>query len=641
MTAAESSHPEGSDSTRRNAAGGKPTDAAEVPDSARILASGLAGRYRLVRTLGKGGFANVYLAHDSVLDQDVAIKILKLGLASKADQDRFLFEARVGAKLRHPNIANVFDIVQTSEGLQMIMEYYPAGTLGERLKAGGALKPRQATDVARQVAQALSHAHRHSIVHRDVKPANIFFSHDGMVKLGDFGIAANSELHEFTQTGMIIGTPLYMAPEQSTDSRDVDPRADLYALGLTLYHMLTGRPPRVLELEKIPEAFRRLISVATDHDRTKRVVSAQQFIAMLDQIDALPRTAAVTLARDEVLYPETRIETRETEGATPGGESSANSASTTRTDASQPPPFYPDLQSSTNTGIDTAALASTITAQHTTNSRIWMMIAVAALIVMAGMGAAMFYSVWNLRQNSIVAIQPTDAPTSPTMVLGQGGGNADVAPEATASPTPSPTPTPTVTVTPVIAVQPISATPVPPREVAVAPIAATPDASQTPRVRSGGPEAPKTFGEVLMRPRPDVPREIQTATRLIFEPGTTRLKSIEKPSDRITYDSALAGLESMISAPGRRPMALETFLLSFVYLRLERLDEASKAFAIAWSLNLATATAAQPGQGGPGNQRPRGPLRLPITRGELERDFNLTAQEVGLLFKSVPAATVQ
>ncbi len=263
-------------------------------DSASNLPVSLQSRYRLVSVLGKGGFANVYLAYDNVLDQQVAIKVLKLNLASANDRDRFLFEARVGAKLRHPNIINIFDIIQTADGLQMVMEFVPGGTLSERIKKKGPVPPREAIDIMRQVATALSHAHKSSIIHRDVKPANIFVTGDGSVKLGDFGIAAHSDSHEYTQTGMIIGTPLYMPPEQSSDSRDVDPRTDVYALGLTLYHMLTGLPPRVVDLDIVPTQFRALIKSATAQNRHERLVSMGQFIAQLDQIKDKAQTVHLT-----------------------------------------------------------------------------------------------------------------------------------------------------------------------------------------------------------------------------------------------------------------------------------------------------------------------------------------------------------
>ncbi|MCE5228438.1 serine/threonine protein kinase [bacterium] len=254
-------------------------------DSDSALPQSLQGRYKLLRVLGKGGFATVYLAHDNVLDQQVAIKILKLSMTSKADQERFLREARIGARLRHHNIAQVFDIILAPDGLQMIMEFCPGGTLAELIKSKGALKPARAIQIAREVGHALAHAHQHQFIHRDVKPANVFFMNDGAVKLGDFGIAASVTSHEYTQTGMIIGTPIYMAPEQSSDSRDVDPRADIYSLGLTLYVMLTGHSPRVIDLDLVPPAFRSLIKHATYPDRNQRMVSAEQFCATLDQIE--------------------------------------------------------------------------------------------------------------------------------------------------------------------------------------------------------------------------------------------------------------------------------------------------------------------------------------------------------------------
>lgn len=261
------------------------------------LPASLQGRYQLLRLLGKGGFATVYLAHDSVLDQQVAIKILKLGMTSKSDEERFLREARIGARLRHPHIAQVYDIVLSPDGLQMIMEFCPGGTLADLIKSKGALKPQRAIQVARQVGQALAHAHQHQFIHRDVKPANVFFMNDGSIKLGDFGIAASVTSHEYTQTGMIIGTPIYMAPEQSSDSRDVDPRADIYSLGLTLYVMLTGHSPRVIDLDLVPPAFRSLIKHATCADRNQRMVSAEQFCATLDQIERELKEATQTKSK--------------------------------------------------------------------------------------------------------------------------------------------------------------------------------------------------------------------------------------------------------------------------------------------------------------------------------------------------------
>lgn len=257
--------------------------AGSAADDGFDLTGALRDRYRLVSLLGKGGFGIVYLAHDRILDQDVAIKVLKFGLSSENDRQRFIFEARTGAKLRHPAIVNVFDILQTDEGLQLIMEYYPGGTLSQLIKREGRLDSRRALEYTRQIATGLAYAHKKQIIHRDIKPANVFIAGDDIVKLGDFGIATNTELHEHTATGEIMGTPLYMAPEQTRNSKDVDPRSDLFALGMTLYHMLTGKPPRVVDLEALDFPLRDLIRGVTSYERKDRPVSAEQFIALIDK----------------------------------------------------------------------------------------------------------------------------------------------------------------------------------------------------------------------------------------------------------------------------------------------------------------------------------------------------------------------
>lgn len=240
-------------------------------------------RYRLIRVLGKGGFGVVYLAHDRVLEQDVAIKILKLNLAGDGYRKRFIFEARTAAKLRHSSIVNVFDIRQTKSGLQLVMEYYPGGTLDQLIRKEKKIDPKRALELLRQVAVGLSYAHDKNIIHRDIKPGNIFFGDDETVKLGDFGICAHYEHHDNTMTGEVIGTPYYMAPEQARDSTDVDPRSDIYALGLTLYHMVSGKPPRVVNLQLVPQPLRRFIAKTTAEDRSERPASCRQLIALIDR----------------------------------------------------------------------------------------------------------------------------------------------------------------------------------------------------------------------------------------------------------------------------------------------------------------------------------------------------------------------
>ena len=430
----------------------------EPPDTANALPQSLQSRYRLIRVLGKGGFANVYLAYDSVLDQQVAIKILKLGLASRTDHERFLLEARIGAKLRHPNIATVFDIVQTPDGLQMVMEYYPGGTLTDRIKTKGPMRHREAIDIIRQVAQALAYAHQRAIVHRDIKPANIFLAGDGMVKLGDFGIATHTENHEYTQTGVIIGTPLYMAPEQASDSRDVDPRTDIYALGLTLYHMLTGRPPRVVDLEAIPVPFRKLIKSSTESNRNERLVSAEQFIAMLDQIElgsgAITATPLAGL-RDKA-ETELDLDTDSPGPSTPSEQLLAGQTS--------PPAVR--MGENENVSTQTPGLAAPATAQPPMNRpfppRAWQ--AIAALLIFGTLATGIIvYLMTGQEKKGPTASNPVVAASSPTSQPARIAKNSQTAqpaaePTATARPVvPAPSPvkqilvaqaTPTVAVTP-------------------------------------------------------------------------------------------------------------------------------------------------------------------------------------------------
>ncbi|MBI1783890.1 serine/threonine protein kinase, partial [Candidatus Sumerlaeota bacterium] len=246
------------------------------------LSQSFRERYQIIRILGKGGFGTVYLAHDRVLDQHVAIKVLTLTSATGNELKRFIFEARTSAKLRHPAIVNVFDIVQHEGKLQLVMEYYPGGSLSQLIKDKGAIPPVQALLCTRQIAAGLGFAHKNGIIHRDIKPANIFLAGDDIVKLGDFGIAAHAEHHENTMTGEVMGSPLYMSPEQTKDSKNIDGRSDLYSLGLTLYHMLTGEPPRVLDMDDLHPLLRPLLKSVTAFELNDRPANAEEFIQRID-----------------------------------------------------------------------------------------------------------------------------------------------------------------------------------------------------------------------------------------------------------------------------------------------------------------------------------------------------------------------
>ncbi|MGH3089023.1 MAG: protein kinase domain-containing protein, partial [Rubrobacteraceae bacterium] len=202
-------------------------------------------RYGIIRPLGSGGMAEVYLAHDEVLDQDVAMKVLRRQYADdKEFVRRFRREARNAAKLRsHRNIVPVYDGGRTKDGAYFIvMEYVPGGTLKERIEREGPLSCATAIEVSAQVARALQEAHKSEVIHRDIKPQNILLTETGEVKVADFGIARAASSTTLTQADSVMGTAQYIAPEQ-VKGETATPRSDLYSLGVTLYEMLTGDVP--------------------------------------------------------------------------------------------------------------------------------------------------------------------------------------------------------------------------------------------------------------------------------------------------------------------------------------------------------------------------------------------------------------
>ena len=199
-----------------------------------------AGRYRLERPLGHGGMATVYLAQDEELHRPVAIKLLAENLAGDAAfRKRFLREARVAARLSHPNVVSVYDAGEAEDGRSFIvMEYVPGTTFAEL----GQIAPEEAVELAIQACRGLAHAHAAGLVHRDVKPQNLLLREDGTVKVADFGIARAAEATALTQVGTVLGTAAYLSPEQAL-GENVTTATDVYALGAVLYELMAGRPP--------------------------------------------------------------------------------------------------------------------------------------------------------------------------------------------------------------------------------------------------------------------------------------------------------------------------------------------------------------------------------------------------------------
>ncbi len=214
-------------------------------DTPTAFLATLAGRYAIERELGRGGMATVYLARDTRQDELVAIKVLRPELAASIGAERFLREIALGSLLRHPHIVGVLDSGEAAGQLFYVMPYIEGESLRERIARERQLSVDDTIAIARQVADALDHAHAADVVHRDIKPENIMLSGE-RVWVTDFGIArAVTEAggETLTKTGMAVGTPLYMSPEQALGSRDVTPRSDTYSFACVVYELLAGDPP--------------------------------------------------------------------------------------------------------------------------------------------------------------------------------------------------------------------------------------------------------------------------------------------------------------------------------------------------------------------------------------------------------------
>ena len=208
-------------------------------DGTRVI----AGRYSFDAQIGRGGMGVVWRGEDRMLGREVALK--KVGMmpgGSEPDLVRAEREAQLAARLNHPHIVAIFDLVAEGDAHWLVMEYVQGRTLGQRVSEEGPLDPEEARVVLAQAADALAAAHNAGILHRDVKPSNILIRHDGSVKLTDFGIARATADVTLTQTGLVTGSPAYLAPEVASGGR-ASSASDVWALGATLYHALEGHPP--------------------------------------------------------------------------------------------------------------------------------------------------------------------------------------------------------------------------------------------------------------------------------------------------------------------------------------------------------------------------------------------------------------
>ena len=276
------------------------------------LKSALADRYAIERQIGQGGMATVYLARDLRHHRHVALKVLRPELAAVIGADRFLHEIRVTASLQHPHILPLHDSGEADTFLYYVMPFVDGESLRERLKQERQLPIDEAVRIASEVAAALSYAHGRGVIHRDIKPENVLLA-SGSAVVADFGIArAVSEAGEgrLTETGLSLGTPQYMSPEQATAERDLDARTDIYALGAVVYEMLVGEPPYTgpttqsviaKVLTEAPRSMRILRPTVPDHidlavQRALAKLPADRFRSATEFSTALERAAPTRTA---------------------------------------------------------------------------------------------------------------------------------------------------------------------------------------------------------------------------------------------------------------------------------------------------------------------------------------------------------
>jgi serine/threonine-protein kinase len=268
------------------------------------LSAALADRYRVERELGQGGMATVYLAHDLRHDRKVALKVLRPELSAILGAERFLTEIKTTANLQHPHILSLFDSGEANGLVFYVMPFVDGESLRDRLRREHQLPVEDAVRIASEVADALEYAHGHGVIHRDIKPENILL-HGGHALVADFGIALAASKSDggtrMTETGLSLGTPHYMAPEQAMGEREITAKADIYALGCVLYEMLTAEPPFVgataqaiiarvmteeprsltLQRKTIPPHVEAAVTRALEKLPADRFASAAQFAAAL------------------------------------------------------------------------------------------------------------------------------------------------------------------------------------------------------------------------------------------------------------------------------------------------------------------------------------------------------------------------
>jgi hypothetical protein len=297
----------------------------------------IGDRYRLDERIGAGAMGAVWRATDELLNRTVAVKELLAaavparGGALEESRQRILREGRIGARLQHPHVISMFDVVVHEDSPWLVMEYLPSQSLAQRLTADGSMPPLEVADIGRQVADGLAAAHKAGVVHRDIKPGNVLLGDDGRVKLTDFGVSRAVDDVQLTRTGLIAGTPAFLAPEVAR-GQDPTAKSDVFALGATMYAAVEGHPPFGLDdnayalLHKVAtgviepptragpltEVMLRLM--ATDPDERPTAAEARDLLAKVVAGDPAPGATAVLSAGGDTVKAGARS-TRATKAA--------------------------------------------------------------------------------------------------------------------------------------------------------------------------------------------------------------------------------------------------------------------------------------------------------------------------------------
>ena len=294
------------------------TETLQAPVRELTTGSTFAGRYQIIEELGHGGMGKVYKVFDTDIREKIALKLLRPELALDRETiERFSNELKLARKISHRNVCRMFDLGKAEDTTFITMEFVPGEDLKKFIRKSGQLGAGRAVSIAKQVCEGLAEAHHLGVIHRDLKPQNIMVDEDGNVRIMDFGIARSMTSKGRTGPGVMIGTPEYMSPEQ-VEGKDVDPRADIYSLGIILYEMLTGRvpfegdtafaigvkhksetprDPRSLNAQ-IPLDLGRLVLKCLEKDKEKRYQSADELRAQLESIErGLPTTEKVVPQR--------------------------------------------------------------------------------------------------------------------------------------------------------------------------------------------------------------------------------------------------------------------------------------------------------------------------------------------------------